>query len=110
MHVKKGDTVLVLSGNDKGRTGEVKQALPRASKVVVAGVNLRWRHNRPSQKNPKGERVQRELPIHASNVRRVEASAGKGAKGSKIAKAKGGEGERKKGERTKGERTKDKGN
>jgi large subunit ribosomal protein L24 len=108
MHVKKGDTVLVLSGNDKGRTGEVKQALPRASKVVVAGVNLRWRHNRPSQKNPKGERVQRELPIHASNVRRVEASAGKGAKaakGSKIAKAKGGEGERKK-----GERTKDKGN
>ena len=93
MHVKKGDTVLVLSGNDKGRTGEVKQSLPRESKVVVAGVNLRWRHNRPSQKNPKGERVQRELPIHASNVRRVEASAGKGAKGSK---AKGGEGDRKK--------------
>ena len=96
MHVKKGDTVLVLSGNDKGRTGEVKQAMPRESKVVVAGVNLRWRHNRPSQKNPKGERVQRELPIHASNVRRVEA-AGKGAKGSKAAKAKAGESKKGKG-------------
>jgi large subunit ribosomal protein L24 len=97
MHVKKGDTVLVLSGNDKGRTGEVKQALPREGRVVVGGVNLRWRHQRPSQKNPKGERVQRELSIHASNVRRVE-SAGKGAKGSKAAKAKG-DGERKKGKR-----------
>jgi large subunit ribosomal protein L24 len=91
MHVKKGDTVLVLSGNDKGRTGEVKQALPRAGRVVVEGVNLRWRHRRPSQKNPKGERVQRELPIHASNVRRVEAAASKGTKGAKSAKsAKGG--------------------
>ena len=96
MHVKKGDTVLVLSGNDKGRTGEVKEALPSTGRVVVTGVNLRWRHRRPSQKNPKGERVQRELPIHASNVRRVEASAGKG-KGSKSAKSKGGDGERKKG-------------
>jgi len=86
MHVKKGDTVLVLSGNDKGRTGEVKEAMPRDGRVVVAGVNLRWRHRRPSQKNPKGERVQREASIHASNVRRVEAAA---AKGSKAKAAKG---------------------
>jgi large subunit ribosomal protein L24 len=76
MHVKKGDMVLVLSGNDKGRTGEVKQVMPRANRVVVDGVNLRWRHRRPSQQNPKGERVQREAPIHASNVRRVEPAAG----------------------------------
>ena len=86
MHVKKGDTVLVLAGNDKGRTGEVKQALPGNNRVVVEGVNLRWRHRRPSQKNPKGERVQRELSIHASNVKRVEAAAGKGAKSAKAAK------------------------
>jgi large subunit ribosomal protein L24 len=89
MHVKKGDTVLVLSGNDKGRTGEVKEALPSTGRVVVTGVNLRWRHRRPSQKNPKGERVQREVSIHSSNVRRVEAASAKGskAKGSKQAKS-----------------------
>jgi large subunit ribosomal protein L24 len=81
MHVKKGDTVLVLSGNDKGRTGEVKQALPRQQRVVVEGVNLRWRHRRPSQNAPKGERVQREVAIHASKVRRVEPTAG--AKGGR---------------------------
>jgi large subunit ribosomal protein L24 len=72
LHVKKGDTVLVLSGNDRGKQGVVKLALPRDTKVVVEGVNLRWRHRKPTQKNPKGERVQEELPIHASNVRRVE--------------------------------------
>ena len=72
MHVKKGDTVLVISGNDKGKTGEVKQAMPRESRVIVEGVNMRWSHRRPSQQNPKGERVQREAPIHASNVKRVE--------------------------------------
>ena len=49
MHVKKGDTVLVLSGNDKGKTGEVKLALPRQGRVVVEGVNLRWSHNKPTQ-------------------------------------------------------------
>lgn len=89
MHVKKGDTVLVLSGNDKGKTGEVKQAMPSQGRVVVEGINLRWRHRRPSQQNPKGERVQHESWIHASNVRRVE-SAGAGAKaGRKKARKKG---------------------
>jgi large subunit ribosomal protein L24 len=73
LHVKKGDTVLVLSGNDKGKQGLVKLAFPRDQRVIVEGVNLRWRHRKPSQQNPKGERVQEELSIHASNVRRVEA-------------------------------------
>ncbi len=86
MHVKKGDLVLVIAGNDKGKTGEVKEALPRRQRVIVDGVNLRWRHQRPTQQNPKGERVQREEPIHVSNVKRVEAVAG-GA-GAKQAAAK----------------------
>ncbi len=73
VHVKKGDIVLVLSGNDKGKTGEVKQALPRAGRVLVEGVNMRWRHKKPTQQNPKGERVQREAPIHASNVKLAES-------------------------------------
>jgi large subunit ribosomal protein L24 len=93
MHVKKGDTVLVLSGNDKGKQGEIKQSFPRDSKVIVEGVNLRWQHRKPTQKTPKGERVQEESPIHVSNVRRVEAKpAGKAAKaaGKKAAGKKSG--------------------
>jgi large subunit ribosomal protein L24 len=89
MHVKKGDTVLVISGNDKGKTGEVKQALPRKGRVVVEGINLRWRHSRPSQQNPKGERVQSEAPIHASNVKRVEPAGGAGKGGRKKASKQG---------------------
>ncbi len=77
MHVKKGDLVEVITGNDRGKTGEVKQALPKLGRVVVVGVNLHWRHKRPSQQNPKGERVQREAPLHASNVRHVEAPKAK---------------------------------
>ena len=97
MHVKKGDTVLVISGNDKGRTGLVKEALPSKERVIVEGVNLRWRHKRPSQQNPKGERTQIEMAIHASNVRRVEEAGGKKAAktaAKKVAKgvAKGVEG------------------
>jgi large subunit ribosomal protein L24 len=69
MHVRKGDLVEVRSGNDRGRSGEVKQAFPREGRVLVEGVNLRWKHRRPSQQNPKGERVQVEVPIHVSNVK-----------------------------------------
>ena len=77
LHVKKGDTVLVLSGNDKGKQGTIKEAFPRKGRVLVEGVNLRWKHRKPTQKNPKGERVQEEFPIHASKVRRVETKAAK---------------------------------
>jgi large subunit ribosomal protein L24 len=87
MHVKKGDTVLVLSGNDKGKQGEIKQAFPRDNRVIVEGINLRWQHRKPTQKNPKGERVQEESSIHASNVRRVEAKAAKKSRKAPARKA-----------------------
>ena len=77
MHVRKGDNVVVLSGNDKGKTGEVKQILNKTGRVVVDGVNMRWRHKRPTQQNPKGERVQEESSIHASNVMLVDPETGK---------------------------------
>jgi large subunit ribosomal protein L24 len=86
MHVKKGDTVLVLSGNDKGKTGLVAECMPRELRVVVEGVNLRWRHKRPTQQSPKGERVQREQSIHASKVKRIEAAEGKPAPAKKAGK------------------------
>ena len=80
MHVRKGDTVIVIAGNDKGRTGLVKEAFHEQNRVIVEGVNLRWRHRKPSQQNPKGERVQRESPIHASNVMHLDAKSGKGTR------------------------------
>ena len=86
LHVRKGDLVRVIAGNDKGKTGEIKQALPRAGRVVVEGVNLRWRHKKPTQQTPKGERVQREMPIHASNVMLAGAAAKPAAKSGKSAK------------------------
>ncbi|MCC7011951.1 MAG: 50S ribosomal protein L24 [Planctomycetes bacterium] len=83
LHVKKGDNVLILSGNDKGKQGVVKQAFPREQRVLVEGVNLRWKHKKPTAQNQKGERVQEERSIHASNVRRVEGATKKTKKAAK---------------------------
>jgi large subunit ribosomal protein L24 len=90
LHVKRGDTVLVIAGNDKGKQGEVKETFPAEGRVLVSGVNLRWNHNKPTQQNPKGERVQAEVSIHASNVRLSEAGAAKKSKRAAAAKAKAG--------------------
>ncbi len=73
MRLRTGDTVMVMAGNDKGRSGLVKTVDRAAGRVVVEGINLRWKHKKPSQKNPKGERVQIEISIHASNVSHVDA-------------------------------------
>lgn len=80
MHVRKGDTVIVIAGNDKGTTGEVVRAIPQEDRVVVEGVNLRWRHRKPTQQNPQGERVQEEAPIHVSNVMHLDPATGKGTR------------------------------
>lgn len=69
-HVKKGDTVLVLAGADKGKTGRVLRVDPGKNRVVVEGVNMIKRHSRPTQRNPKGGIVEKEAPIHISNVKR----------------------------------------
>lgn len=80
MHVRTGDQVIVISGNDKGSTGEVVRALPDKDRVVVAGVNMRWQHRKPTQQNPQGERVQIECPIHVSNVMHLDPKTGKGVR------------------------------
>ena len=67
-HILKGDTVIVTAGNDRGATGEVLRVLPKADRVVVQGINLRAKHLKPSQANPQGGIVRREMPIHISNV------------------------------------------
>ena len=80
MHVKKGDTVIVIAGNDKGKVGEVNAVLRDSGRVLVAGVNLRWKHKKPSQQNPKGSRVQEECSIHHSNVMRYDPATKKGTR------------------------------
>ena len=67
LKIKKGDQVVILSGDDKGKTGEVVKSMPKENKVVVQGVNLVKRHTKPSQTNPGGI-VTKEAPIHVSNV------------------------------------------
>ena len=77
MHVKKGDQVVVISGNDKNERGVVLEVLRRNERVIVEGINMRWKHRKPTQQNPKGERVQVECSIHASNVMLVDPKTGK---------------------------------
>ena len=69
--IKKGDQVIVLSGKDKGRTGEVIKAMPKDGKVVVSGVNVHVRHVKPSQTNPQGGLDRSEAPMHVSKVAHV---------------------------------------
>jgi large subunit ribosomal protein L24 len=66
--IRKGDLVEVISGNDRGKRGRVLRVIPDKDRIVVQGVNLRWKHLRKSQQNPQGGRVRREVPIHLSNV------------------------------------------
>lgn len=68
MHVKKGDTVQVISGKEKGKVGEVLSTDPKLSKVVVKGVNLKTKHVKPQQEGESGQIKTFEAPIHSSNV------------------------------------------
>ena len=79
LKIKKGDQVIVLSGDDKGKTGEVVKAMPKEGKVVVQGVNLVKRHTKPSQTNPGGI-VTKEAPINVSNVAIVDPKTNKASK------------------------------
>lgn len=68
MHIKKGDTVQVIAGKDKGKVGEILLTLPKESKVLVKGVNMRTKHIKPRQEGESGQIVTSEAPIHSSNV------------------------------------------
>ena len=73
-HVKKGDQVQVITGNHNGATGKVLAVLPKKQQVLIEGVRLIKKHLRKSQDNPQGAIVEREGPIHISNVKLVEPS------------------------------------
>ncbi len=68
MHVKKGDTVQVIAGRDKGKVGEILRTLPKKSSVIVKGINVKTKHVKPQQEGETGQIVTFEAPIHSSNV------------------------------------------
>ena len=68
MKIHKGDTVLVISGNEKGKQGKVLKVFPNKRRLIIEGINLRKKHIKPNQKNPQGGIQEQESPIHASNV------------------------------------------
>ena len=78
-HIKKGDTVYVNAGNDKGKTGKVLEVLRDKDRVIVEGVNMVSKHTKPNPKNPQGGIVKQEAGIHISNVQLMDA-AGKPVK------------------------------
>ncbi len=75
LKIKRGDTVVVISGKEKGKRGEVERVIPRENRVVVGGVNIRTKHARPSQTNQQGLYTF-EAPIHVSNVMLVDPGSG----------------------------------
>ena len=76
LKIKKGDNVVVISGRDKGRTGEILRVLPAESRVIVQGINMAKRHTKPQLGNPGGI-VEKELTIHASNVAHIDPQSDK---------------------------------
>lgn len=77
MRIKTGDNVLVIAGKDKGTEGMVKHVFPKRDRVLVEGVNIVKKHQKPSQANPQGGIVEEEAPIHVSNVQLVDPKTGK---------------------------------
>ena len=78
-HVKKGDVVIAISGDDAGtgKSGKVLHVLPEDQKVLVEGLNLVKKHMKKTQDNPQGGIIEKEAPIHASNLKKVESGSGK---------------------------------
>lgn len=85
MKIRKNDMVMVVSGNDRGKTGKVLKVFTQKYRVIVEGINMRKRHTKPSQKNPQGGIQEKEAPIHASNVMILDPKSNEPTRiGSKI--------------------------
>ena len=76
LNIKKNDTVLVLTGSSKGKRGKVVKVLPKLSRIIVEGVNVVSKHTKPNAANPDGGIIQKELPIHYSNVALIDPKSG----------------------------------
>ena len=77
LHIKKGDTVYVNTGEDKGKTGRVLRVLVKDNRAIVEGINMVSKHTKPNAKNPQGGIVKMEAPIHISNLNLLDPKSGK---------------------------------
>ena len=77
IHIKKGDTVYVNAGNDKGKTGKVLSVAPAENRAIVEGINMVSRHTKPNSKQPQGGIIRKEAPIHISNLNLIDPQSGK---------------------------------
>ena len=84
MHVKKGDKVQIISGQDKGHVGEILKAFPKENKVIVKGANIRIKHQRATQLGGESGRIEKECPIDASKVLLYSEELKKGVRTSKV--------------------------
>ncbi len=80
MNIKKGDTVIVTTGKDKGKKAKVLSAFPRENKVLVEGVNMQKKHERARKAGQKGQVISRAMPLNVSNVMIVDPKTGKGTR------------------------------
>ena len=70
--IRKDDMVEIIAGNDRGKRGRVLKMVPKKDRVLVQGINLRWKHMRKSQQSPQGGRIRKEIPVHISNLMLVD--------------------------------------
>ncbi len=80
MHIKKGDTVVIITGKSKGKTGKVPHAFPKKEKVIVEGVNMIKKHQKPSGNVQQGGIIEKEAPVHVSNVMFYDSKAKSGTR------------------------------
>ena len=73
--IRKDDLIEVTAGNDRGTRGRVLKIIPKKNRVLIQGVNLRWKHMRKSQQSPQGGRIRKEIPIHVSNVMLIDETS-----------------------------------
>ncbi|MHB8336317.1 MAG: 50S ribosomal protein L24 [Ignavibacteriaceae bacterium] len=85
MKIRKNDNVVLIAGNNKGKTGKVLKVFPKVSKIIVEGINVRKRHTKPNQTNPQGGILEKEMPVHVSNVMLIDPKTNAGTRlGSQI--------------------------
>ena len=77
LHIKKGDTVYVNAGNDKGKTGKVLEVIPAKDRAIVEGVNIVSKSTKPNARHPQGGIIKQEAPIHISNLQLIDPKSGK---------------------------------
>lgn len=76
LHIKKGDTVVVITGNDKGQKGRVLEVIRKTDRAIVEGVNMMKKHTKPNAETPQGGIVEKEAPVHISNLMLVDPKTG----------------------------------